>query len=121
MTFINKQSIPTLDGLKKSSNYDYDSVNRNITINDNDFSSVVSVYNETINKVLYVLGDEAKNGNINKRNLVYTSIIEGVSNSDVLVILYKPLTLNFTEERLVEILEELRINNKILKKIYKQD
>ena len=116
MTFINKQNTPTLDDLKKSKLYSYDSSNRLVTINDSNFQTIVSVYNETINKVLYVLGDEDKNGTINNNTLVYSNTVSGVSDSDILVILFKA---NDTESNsdIVKQLELLIVGTKITNKI----
>ena len=116
MTFINKQNTPTLDDLKKSKLYSYDSSNRLVTINDSNFSTIVSVYNETINKVLYVLGDEDKNGTINNNTLVYSNTVSGVDDSDILVILFKA---NDTESNsdIVKQLELLIVGTKITNKI----
>ena len=116
MTFINKQNTPTLDDLKKSKLYSYDSSSRLVTINDSNFQTIVSVYNETINKVLYVLGDEDKNGTINNNTLVYSNTVSGVDDSDILVILFKA---NDTESNsdIVKQLELLIVGTKITNKI----
>ena len=62
MTFINKQSSPSLDGLKKINHYEFISASKYVTVYDDNVEIVVSIYNETINKTLYVLGDQSYGG-----------------------------------------------------------
>ena len=121
MTFINKQNIPTLDGLTKSTTYIYDAANRIITVNDSNFQTVVSIYNETINKVLYILGNEDKSGVANNNTLLYSNTFSGVSNSDILVILFKAKDTEANNDiikQLERVVNSTKITNKILSDSY---
>jgi hypothetical protein len=117
MTFINKQNIATLDGLKRSKNYQYDSTNKKVNVNDVDFKEIVSIYNITVNKMLYLVGDESRSGAINGNIITYNNNVSGVSDVDDLYILYKPKEIE-KNDFFDESLKELQIISKYLKKIY---
>lgn len=117
MTFINKQHIPSLDGLKQSIDYDYDSSNRKVTINDGEYLSLVSVYNVAANKMVYSVGNEDLSGTVSDNNLIYTNVVSGVSDTDELYILYKPKEVSENLDTLRELEKtnvNLKINNQLL-------
>lgn len=117
MTFINKQNIPQEQNLKQSENYIYNSSTRSIIIEDVDFKKVVSIYNETINKTLYILGSEDYSGTLINNEVKYTNVVSGVGDSDELYILYKPKQEKDILEPLEIIKEELKQLNKSINKI----
>lgn len=113
MTFINKQNIPQVQDLKKVNKYDFQSNNKYVTVFDDNIDFVVSIYNETINKTLYVLGDQSYGGVRLGNKICYTTTVTGVSDGDKLYILYKPKVNDIREtlSELKEVVKELRINN----------
>ena len=119
MTYINKKNIPKLDSLKQSENYTYYSTSSTIVVNDSDFKTVVSVYNVTINKMMFILGDESLSGTFRNNELTLNNTFTGVNDNDNLLILYKPVELETIDDLLREIKEELIKLNKVTNKIYR--
>ena len=117
MTFINKNNIPSLGGLKQSEDYEYNSTDKSVYILDFDAHIIVSVYNETINKLLYAAGNEDFNGVAKGTCVVYDNNSSGVSDSDVLQVLYSPKSDTKQQQILDSInnqVEQAKINNKQL-------
>ncbi len=117
MTFINKNEIATASNLKESKDYTYDSTSRVVTVNSSDLDRVVSIYNETVDKTLYFLGDETRTGTIKGNEIKYNNVVSGVSDNDVLYILYKEKELNLGVEALQLINKQLSKLNKSINKI----
>jgi hypothetical protein len=118
MTFINKYSIPFENGLKQSDDYSYNSSTKQIVINDIDFKTVVSIYNVTVNKTLYILGDEGYSGSTTTNEVSYTNTVSNVSDGDTLYILYKPKETSNVSNDIASIKQQLKKLNKITNKIY---
>jgi hypothetical protein len=119
MTYLpQKLDTPKFSNLKKSNNYRYDSSNKIVFVDDNDFNNIVSVYNSTLNKMLFILNDEILTGTIKNNSIAYDLDVSGAGDNDDLVILYNPLDKQ-EDNILKEIKQELKKLNKVINKIYK--
>lgn len=115
---LDKSQSGQLDGLKIATKYDFNSASSLICAKNDDFDSFVSVFNVTTGHLLFKIGDENYSGTTHRSELNFNILVSGMSNSDDLHIVYKPVVHNNTESLLERIIDELKNTNKILNKIY---
>lgn len=107
------------EALKISENYLFNSSDRRVVVNDHDLIRVVSIFNQTTNEQLYILGSETLTGIEFNSEVVFDYVNNNMTNNDKLYIVYQANVPNQIEFLLKKVLVELKENNKILKKIYK--
>jgi hypothetical protein len=104
--------------LKMAKNYSFDAITNKLTIDEGDLDFVVSVFNETLNKVVYIKGSEEYKATIAGNEITLTVRFSDAGNGDTLCITYKSKPEEDEKPILESILKELETNNKILNKIY---
>jgi len=107
------------EALKISENYLFNSSDRRVVVYDHDLIRVVSIFNQTTNEQLYILGSETLTGIEFNSEVVFDYVNNNMTNNDKLYIVYQANVPNQIEFLLKKVLVELKENNKILKKIYK--
>ena len=107
-----------LDGLKISVDYVFKATDRLVTLNDTDVKGVVSIFNATTNNMVFIASSETLTGSMHGKSIVFDISSSGMSDSDELYIAYESDDTVNIEGLLVGIIDELKINNKLLKKIY---
>ncbi len=115
---LQQEGAGQLDGLKVSVNYTLNASNKLVSVNDIDVKSIVSVFNLTTNTTVFIIGSETYTGNPNRNEVVFDVSASGMTDGDKLHIVYKSDITSSTDILLQNIVNELEINNKILKKIY---
>jgi hypothetical protein len=107
------------EALRVSADYLFNSSDRRVVVNDHDLIRVVSIFNQTTNEQLYILGSETLTGIEFNSEVVFDYVNNNMTNNDKLYIVYQANVPNQIEFLLKKVLIELKENNKILKKIYK--
>lgn len=107
-----------VNGLTVSNNYVFKSDINAVIINDDLFDYCFSIFNDTIGKMLYIKGSESYTGSITSNEVCFDINPLGMTNDDVLYITFKENVIDNTEAKLQTIIDELKLNNKILTKIY---
>jgi len=80
-------TTPALANIKQSEAYDFDTANKKVTVIANDVNIVYSVYNETVNKMVYLMNSESYAGVVKDCCVFYTST-ETMADTDILIVLY---------------------------------
>jgi hypothetical protein len=115
--------------LGKCGKYTYDSANKIVTVIEEDLDFVYSIYNQTVDKMLYQINSESFSATVtNENTITYSTEVVGVADSDTLII-FCLKTKDITDTLLLKhVLLELKnmntkldTNNKHLKNIYKID
>ena len=104
------------EGIKISEQYLFTASNNHVLIDDSNFGVCVSIFNETIGKMLYIKGSEDYTGETYKSEVTFRVTHTGMANDDTLCILYKSNEVDSTGELLSEIITELKINNNLINK-----
>lgn len=110
-----------LDGLKVSVIYNYKASDKLVFALDKNMASVVSIFNITLNRMLFIAGNETYPGVVDMDKITYATDSTGAANSDILYIIYKPLEetsipelLGDIKELLTEQIVQAKITNQIL-------
>lgn len=121
MSFIdNVDNIPELNNSSKlSEDYSFDASNSLVVVNDSDLEKVLFIYNETAQRPLYRLGSDTLTAETFNNEIKLDFDTSSMSDDDKLIIIYKKVDVNIIVDLLEEIRDELKINNKLLNKIYK--
>jgi len=107
-----------LDGLKVSIEHSYDCIKNIVTVSDKDVDFVVSVFNETLNKMVYMRGSEEYTGVISGDSIILDITLTGATNGDCFYVIFKPNPEIGIRSVLESIDDRMEQNNKILTKIY---
>ena len=115
-----------IDNLVKASGYSFNSSTKKVSILDDNVSYIYSVYNQTLNKMLYVISNESFSGVLtNGKVVTYNNTVAGVADTDVLIIFYVGSSASSIDTQnksiileLKSISEKLDVSNKYLKKLY---
>lgn len=84
---VGASTTPVLSNIKQAEAYDFNTTAKKVTVIANDVNVVYSVYNETANKMVYLMNSEAYAGTVNDCCVFYTST-ETMTDNDVLIVLY---------------------------------
>lgn len=78
-----------IDNLVKASKYTFDSTNKKITLRDENVDYIYSIYNQTLDKMLYVISSESFSGVLSGNDIVtYNNTVASVADTDTLIIFY---------------------------------
>jgi hypothetical protein len=78
-----------IDNLVKASKYTFDSASKKITLRDENVDYIYSIYNQTLDKMLYVISSESFSGVLNGNDIVtYNNTVASVADTDTLIIFY---------------------------------
>ena len=70
---LDRQAGGQLDGLKVSEVFNYKSSIKTVYVLDNDMLSVISIFNITLNRMLFIAGNETHPGVAYKDKITYTT------------------------------------------------
>ena len=117
MSFIDKEDITGLSGLKIAEKYSYRSSAKTVIVNEDDLNTVVSIFNSTLNRQIYTVGSQSMTGMAEGKCIFYDLDLSGAEDSNELYILYKPKNQISDSNTLLNIEKLLKNINKTLIKI----
>lgn len=119
MGYTNEKNILSTSDSKVSKTYTFNTTTKVVTVADFDFKEFLYIVNLNTNTAIYNATDEFLTGAIQGNTVRVDADLSGMKNGDRLLILYNSIDTNEETTALIEILDEIRITNKLLKKIYK--
>ncbi len=113
-------TAPAMTGRSKTStNFRFDALNSSVTIKDADFVRCLYITNLNSNEVMYNVTDEFLGGTVDGIMITVDFDTSGMDDTDSLLVIYDSKDLREDDILLRNIYDELRENNKLLKKILK--
>lgn len=103
---------------KISNNYSFNASGQAVTVKDSDLLKILLVINLTDNLTIYNPLDSGLGGTITGCSILLDYDTTSMSNTDDLLVVYSAYIEDDEIVLLNEILNELRTNNKLLRKIY---
>lgn len=104
-------------GAKIALNYLFEAANGLVIVNEIDFEEVLYIINTETNTTIYNVSDSFLTAELHNNQLTVDYDTTSMLDTDKLLIVYASKERNIEAETLIEILQEIKITNKLLKKI----
>ena len=109
-------SSSVFSDLKQSKDYIFNPLINHVCVNDPGFELCVSIFNETLNKMLFLRGSEDYTATIYNNEVKFNVTPLGMDDGDILCIMYKDNTVDKTETLLNRMITEQEKTNKLITK-----